>query len=288
MPLANFGNTVGTCARVDSLLDKLTHHACSTRRKPWWSLAWAPLLPSVPSFPPSHPPPPPPTWSYLHFIECLLTFGEQRGRSHRRKTDVASEYNCEWCLLLFTLPSSRCCCSLSSSSSSVSPALGLSPPPSFFFFLPSFFLSPSFFLVRLLLFFVVLSLLLIFILLFLFFCSLLFLVESFSSSPASSFVLLSLHLLVLFLLLFLPSSFSPTLLSQPGSLAVSPSVLFFVFLSSTFFLFPYSLSLWHCVSLSGAVNTLCFAWKLSCIMFHSLIHAYMYVNDACNFMFTHQ
>ena len=59
-----------------------------------------------PSSPPSRRPPPPlslppssPTWPYLHFIECLLTFGEQRGRSHRRKTDVASEYSCEWCLL---------------------------------------------------------------------------------------------------------------------------------------------------------------------------------------------
>ena len=26
---------------------------------------------------------------------------------------------------------------------------------------------------------------------------------------------------------------------------------------------------------SGAVSTLCFVWKFSCIMFHSLIHAYM-------------
>ena len=32
----------------------------------------------------------------------------------------------------------------------------------------------------------------------------------------------------------------------------------------------------------------CFVWKLSCITSHSLIHAYMYTNDACNFIFTHQ
>ena len=35
-------------------------------------------------------------------------------------------------------------------------------------------------------------------------------------------------------------------------------------------------------------NMLCFVWKFSCIRFHSLIHAYMNINDACNFIFTHQ
>ena len=38
---------------------------------------------------------------------------------------------------------------------------------------------------------------------------------------------------------------------------------------------------------SGAVNTLCFVWKFSAITSHSLIHAYMYTNDARNFIFTH-
>ena len=41
-------------------------------------------------------------------------------------------------------------------------------------------------------------------------------------------------------------------------------------------------------SASGAVNTLCFVWKFSCIKFHSLIHACMYIHYACNFIFTHQ
>ena len=39
---------------------------------------------------------------------------------------------------------------------------------------------------------------------------------------------------------------------------------------------------------SGAVNTLGFEWKFSCIKFPSLIHASMYINDACNFIFTYQ
>ena len=39
---------------------------------------------------------------------------------------------------------------------------------------------------------------------------------------------------------------------------------------------------------SGAVNTPCFVWKFSCITFYSLIHVDMYINDACNFIFTHQ
>ena len=39
---------------------------------------------------------------------------------------------------------------------------------------------------------------------------------------------------------------------------------------------------------SGAVDRLCFVWKFSCIAFHSLIHAYIYINDACNFIFIHQ
>ena len=38
---------------------------------------------------------------------------------------------------------------------------------------------------------------------------------------------------------------------------------------------------------SGAVNTLCFVWKFSSITFHSLIHACMYINDVCNFMFSY-
>ena len=37
---------------------------------------------------------------------------------------------------------------------------------------------------------------------------------------------------------------------------------------------------------SGAVNTLCFVWKFSCIKCHSLIHAYMYINDTCNFIYS--
>ena len=39
---------------------------------------------------------------------------------------------------------------------------------------------------------------------------------------------------------------------------------------------------------SGAVNKLCFVWEFSCITFHSLIHAYMYINEACNFIFPQQ
>ena len=38
----------------------------------------------------------------------------------------------------------------------------------------------------------------------------------------------------------------------------------------------------------GLGGVLWFVWKFSCIKFHSLIHAYMYVNDAYNFIFTHQ
>ena len=47
------------------------------------------------------------------------------------------------------------------------------------------------------------------------------------------------------------------------------------------------LSLWRS---SGAVSTLCFVWKFSCITFHSLIHAYMYIyiNNACNLISIHQ
>ena len=37
----------------------------------------------------------------------------------------------------------------------------------------------------------------------------------------------------------------------------------------------------HTLSLSLSL------WKFSCIKFHSLIHASMYINDACNFIFTH-
>ena len=43
-----------------------------------------------------------------------------------------------------------------------------------------------------------------------------------------------------------------------------------------------------CMCTSGAVNTLCFVWKFSCIKFHSLIHACMYINNACNFILTYQ
>ena len=32
---------------------------------------------------------------------------------------------------------------------------------------------------------------------------------------------------------------------------------------------------------SGAVNTLCFVWKFSCIKLHSFVHAYMCINDIC-------
>ena len=46
---------------------------------------------------------------------------------------------------------------------------------------------------------------------------------------------------------------------------------------------PLSLSLCS----SGAVSTLCFVWKLSCITFHSLIHAYMFINNGCNFISIH-
>ena len=37
---------------------------------------------------------------------------------------------------------------------------------------------------------------------------------------------------------------------------------------------------------SGAVNTLCFVWKFSFIKLRSLFHDYVYINDACNFIFT--
>ena len=37
-----------------------------------------------------------------------------------------------------------------------------------------------------------------------------------------------------------------------------------------------------------AVNARRFLWKFSFVKFHSLIHAYMCINDACNFIFTHQ
>ena len=39
---------------------------------------------------------------------------------------------------------------------------------------------------------------------------------------------------------------------------------------------------------SGAVNTLCFVWKFLRIKLRSLSHACMNINDACNFIFTHQ
>ena len=49
-----------------------------------------------------------------------------------------------------------------------------------------------------------------------------------------------------------------------------------------------SLSLMYGMCSSGAVSTLCFVWKFSCIMFHSLIHAYMYINNTCNLISIHQ
>ena len=39
---------------------------------------------------------------------------------------------------------------------------------------------------------------------------------------------------------------------------------------------------------TGTVSTLCFVWKFSCITFHSLIHAYMYINNASNLISVHQ
>ena len=44
----------------------------------------------------------------------------------------------------------------------------------------------------------------------------------------------------------------------------------------------YNSDVYMCTS--GAVNMLCFVWKFSCIKFLSLIHACMYINDACNFI----
>ena len=35
-------------------------------------------------------------------------------------------------------------------------------------------------------------------------------------------------------------------------------------------------------------RTLCFVCKFSCRMFHSLIHAYMYINNARNLISVHQ
>ena len=42
------------------------------------------------------------------------------------------------------------------------------------------------------------------------------------------------------------------------------------------------------LSLSLSVSTLCVVWKFSCIKFQSLIHAYMYINNACNLISVHQ
>ena len=52
-----------------------------------------------------------------------------------------------------------------------------------------------------------------------------------------------------------------------------------------------SRSLWMMYGMcsSGAVSTLCFVWTFWCIMFHSIIHAYMYIiNNACNLISVHQ
>ena len=49
-----------------------------------------------------------------------------------------------------------------------------------------------------------------------------------------------------------------------------------------------ALSLSLSLSLSLAVSTLCFVWKFSRITFQSLIHAYLYINNACNLISVHQ
>ena len=36
--------------------------------------------------------------------------------------------------------------------------------------------------------------------------------------------------------------------------------------------------MYACVA-PGAVNTLCFVWKFSCITFHSIIQAYIYIKE---------
>ena len=68
----------------------------------------------------------------------------------------------------------------------------------------------------------------------------------------------------------------------------------------------YTLS--HCIALPVCLCSLCaslslndvwhvfiwrcehptFVWKFSCLTFHSLIHAYMYINNPCNLISTHQ
>ena len=42
------------------------------------------------------------------------------------------------------------------------------------------------------------------------------------------------------------------------------------------------------LSLSLSLSLSRFVWKFLCITFHSLIHAYMYINNACNLISTHQ
>ena len=67
-----------------------------------------------------------------------------------------------------------------------------------------------------------------------------------------------------------------------GKEATRQNVIFTAMMTNGFH--KQSLSL----SLSLSVTTLSFVWKFSCINFCSLIHALMYINDACTFIFTHQ
>ena len=55
-----------------------------------------------------------------------------------------------------------------------------------------------------------------------------------------------------------------------------------------FSLFINDLPMMYGMCSSGAVSTLCFVWKFSCITFHSLSYAYMYIHNACNLISVHQ
>ena len=44
----------------------------------------------------------------------------------------------------------------------------------------------------------------------------------------------------------------------------------------------------HLCVTNRSVIRRCFVWKFSCITSHSLIHAYMYINNACNLISVHQ
>ena len=66
-----------------------------------------------------------------------------------------------------------------------------------------------------------------------------------------------------------------------------PPPLLHCFFSSSFFpILIISTDQVYGMCSSGAVSTLCFVWKFSCITFHSLIHAYIY--NACNLISIHQ